>query len=204
MWIGGLVCAYILGSIPSAVWISKTFYGQDVRNSGSMNAGLTNTFRVFGWKAALPVAIIDLEKGILSAVLGAHWFPQALGSWNFALICGILGVMGHSFTCFAGFRGGKGVLTAFGVYLFLVPWSALAAFGIWLVTVLASRYVSLASIASALGLAVAIFIEYQKGPTTQSGLILTWLVCGFVVYRHRENISRLLAGTENRFGSPGT
>lgn len=192
-----LVAAYLIGSIPSAVWVSRLLYKTDIREHGSKNAGLTNIFRVFGWKPALPVAIIDLSKGILAPCLaiqlsGGVWLP---------LLAGFMVIFGHSFTCFAGFRGGKGVLTALGVFLCLAPLEALAAFGVWLLVTLPTRYVSLGSIAAALALGIFLSVSAVMGNVHWNVVVTGWLVGVFVIFKHRANIVRLLNGTENRFGS---
>src|SRR5437879_1232516 len=109
-----LAGAYLLGSLPFAAWVAKLFYKVDITKVGSGNPGMTNVLRVLGWKPALPVAILDAGKGFLSA-----WLGMALtGSMKWALAAGLLAVIGHSFTCFARFKGGKGVLTGLGIFLF--------------------------------------------------------------------------------------
>ena len=216
-----LLC-YLLGSIPSAVWISRAFAGIDIRTRGSKNAGLTNVFRVLGWRPALPVALIDFSKGLAAVLLGRKFFGD---SFEFGLLCGAAAVLGHTYTVFAGFRGGKGVLTTLGVFVALSPITALLAFGLWIVVLLVSGYVSLASILAAACLGIentflvggralsAVRVYTIIGMTDwhsvwgrlwQHGdvslLLFTWLVVVFVIMKHRPNIQRLLAGTENRFG----
>ena len=156
-----LPIAYLLGSIPSAIWIAKIAKGKtfDIRDYGSKNAGLTNTFRVLGWKPALPVVFLDLLKGFFGPWIAiklceaqvmaggadySHWVP---------LVAGLLVILGHSFTCFAGFRGGKGVLAALGVFLALCPITALASFGVWIILTVATKYVSVGSIGACIALA---------------------------------------------------
>jgi len=196
-----IIVSYLAGSIPSSLWVSKLFYKMDIRTQGSGNMGLTNIYRVLGWKATVPVAIGDLGKGLLAVWLGSSLQQTVLSPDNFALVTGLISVFGHSFTCFAGFKGGKGVLTAFAVYLFLVPFSALGAFGIWVVVLMPSGYVSLASISAALALSVFVLFEYYlNGSGSLLMIILTIFLSSFVIYRHRSNISRLLMGKENRFG----
>lgn len=209
-----LPIAYLLGSIPSAIWIAKLAKGRtfDIRDYGSKNAGLTNTFRVLGWKPALPVVFMDLIKGFLGpwiamqlcesqvAAGGAdysHWVP---------LVAGILVILGHSFTCFAGFRGGKGVLAALGVFLALCPITALSCLGVWVVLTFATKYVSVGSIGACVALAVISTLGYFKLPfppeNINEGLWITCLlVAVFVIVKHKSNIKRLLNGTENGFGS---
>lgn len=197
-----IVVAYLLGCIPSAVWFSRLFAGIDIREHGSKNAGLTNTFRVLGWKPALPVIFFDLGKGIAAPYVAyqlsagtdlVEWLPMAAG---------MTAILGHSFTCMAGFRGGKGVLTALGVFLFLAWAEALIAFGVWLVITFTTRYVSLASILACIALGMAVTSRYLQDPSFSHLLIMItgWLVSVFVTYKHRSNIKRLMNGTENRFG----
>jgi glycerol-3-phosphate acyltransferase PlsY len=195
-----LVVAYLAGALPSAVWVSKIAFKKDVRRFGSQNAGLTNIYRVFGWKAAVPVALLDFGKGFFSAWLGNQSGQVVLEGRNFALISGLACILGHSYTCFAGFKGGKGVLAGFGVYLYLAPLSAAGAFVVWLGVLLPSRYVSLASLSAALSLSLFITIEYAFKNVTATMFFLTLAISGFIVLKHRSNIKRLLAGGENRFG----
>jgi len=217
-----VVLSYLLGSIPSAIWISRAFAGIDIRTRGSKNAGLTNVFRVLGWKPALPVALIDFMKGLTAVLLGQAF---SHGSFQFGLICGGAAVIGHSYTVFAGFRGGKGVLTTLGVFVALSPVTALTAFALWIVVLWLSGYVSLASILAAafLGLENTAVVgnrffqtvrELSVFGATHWDAVLTrtsergdfwllgfsWLVAVFVIVKHKANIQRLLAGTENRFG----
>ena len=124
IWLALPLC-YLLGSIPSAVWISRVFGRIDIRQHGSRNAGLTNVYRVLGWKPALPVALIDFAKGLGAVLLGLAWSKAAWsmdhGHTTFALGCGLDAVVGHTFTVFAGFKGGKGVLTGLGVFAGMTP-----------------------------------------------------------------------------------
>lgn len=221
--------SYLLGSIPTAVWASRIFAGIDIREHGSRNAGLTNVFRVLGWKPALPVAVIDFLKGLLPVVLGLAWSKSAWdmshGHETFALGCGLMAVLGHTFTVFAGFKGGKGVLTGLGVFAAISPWTALLAFVSWIVVLRWKGYVSLASIVGSLVLALsntavtlAKAVEYAREPggfdlchvvgslvrhgdTALS--VLSWITGLFVIWKHRANIQRLRAGTEHRFGRKG-
>ncbi len=189
---------YFLGSIPSATWIAKLFYGVDITKVGSGNPGMTNVLRTLGWKPTVPVIIIDAGKGVAAAAAGT----ALTGSQTWGLLAGLLAVLGHSFTCFANFKGGKSVLTGFGVFLYFLPISALTTLGIWLAVVLATKYVSLGSITSAIVLPLSVFLESHFRP--QDGnlrmLVVAILVGGFVLYRHRGNMQRLWAGTEHKFG----
>jgi glycerol-3-phosphate acyltransferase PlsY len=159
---------------------------------------MTNVLRTLGWKPALPVALLDAGKGFFATWLGLLLSGSALG----ALSAGVAAVLGHSFTVFARFRGGKGVLTGFGIFLFLTPASALAGFAVWGMVVAATRYVSLGSIAAAVVLPVGIFLEsrYRGENTLMPVLAAAILVSAFVLYRHRSNMGRLLNGTESKIG----
>lgn len=193
-----LAGGYLLGSIPSATWISRLFYKVDITKVGSGNPGMTNVLRTLGWKPAVPVALLDAGKG-----LAAAWLGGALtGSLAWSLAAGVAAVLGHSFTCFARFRGGKGVLTGFGVFVFFAPWSALAAFLTWAAAVAIWRFVSLGSILAALVLPLAMGAEIAMGGRREMipVLYVAVLVCGFVIYRHRANLVRLAKGTESRIG----
>lgn len=197
-----LVIAYLLGSIPSAVWFSKLFAQIDIREHGSKNAGLTNTFRVLGWKPALPVVFLDLGKGIAAPYIAYKLSYGTASSEWLPMAAGIVAILGHSFTCMAGFRGGKGVLTALGVFLFLAWFQALIAFVVWLAVTFTTRYVSLGSILACLALGLMVTLRYLSESNFSNLLILCsgWLVASFVIFKHRSNVTRLLKGTENRFG----
>lgn len=193
-----LVGGYLLGSIPSAAWIARFFYGVDIKAVGSRNPGMTNVLRTLGWKPALPVALLDAAKGFLAAWLGTFLTGQP--AWGLA--AGVAAVIGHSFTCFAGFKGGKGVLTGFGVFLYFAPWSALAGLLTWGVVVAASRYVSLGSILAAVVMPLAMVLEITWGGRRDliPVLYVAVLICAFVIFRHRANLARLANGTESRLG----
>ena len=193
-----LAAGYLLGSIPSAIWICKLFYRTDITKVGSGNPGMTNVLRTLGWKPALPVALLDAGKGLVAAWLGL----RLGGSVAWGLAAGAAAVLGHSFTCFASFRGGKGVLTGWGIFLFFTPASALASLAVWAAVVAASRYVSLGSIAGSLVLPGSILLEARLQGKTGLAPILSAavLVCAFVLFRHRDNMLRLIRGTENKIG----
>ncbi|GHV12100.1 glycerol-3-phosphate acyltransferase [Fibrobacterales bacterium] len=205
-----LPIAYLLGSIPTAVWVSRAFKGIDIRDHGSKNAGLTNVFRVLGWKPALPVVAVDLAKGFfapfIALQLNAAPNGTAIYSW-LPIAAGMLAILGHSLTCFAGFRGGKGVLTALGVFLALSPAVAISCFAFWLLLLAITKYVSVASIGACLllaGLSSFGFVSaFANGlfATDIYVLILSWLVAIFVIYKHKANMVRLWNGTENGFGN---
>jgi len=194
-----LILAYLLGSIPTAVWIGKWFYGIDVRDAGSGNAGATNTIRVLGLKAGIPVLLIDVFKSWLAVALAGL---MAAGSFTgeslvlFRMAAGAIAVLGHVFPVFAGFKGGKGVASLVGVIIALY-WQAFMIVLIWFAIVFAiTRYVSLASITSALLFPVIVLFVFQEQSTPL--IILAFLVALFVPITHRRNIGRLIHGEENK------
>jgi len=199
-----LFIAYMLGSIPTAVWVSKIYKGIDIREHGSKNAGLTNVFRVLGWKPAIPVILVDLSKGFF-AVFIAKMLNAGMYEW-LPITAGLLVIFGHSFTCMAGFKGGKGVLTTLGVVLALQPVLALTCFAFWGILLATTKYVSVASIGACASLAVLATIGYVSEilPVFRVDIyvfILSWLVAIFVIVKHKANIVRLWNGTENGFGN---
>lgn len=209
-----LPLAYLLGSIPTAIWVAKIVNGRkyDIRDYGSKNAGLTNAFRVLGAKPAIPVVFVDLCKGFLAPTIALilNNASKANGGPDYTwlpLVCGILAILGHSFTCLASFRGGKGVLTAFGVFLALAPVTAILSFTVWLILTLATKYVSVGSIVACIalaGLSTFGFLAPDIYPHDQINagvLAVAWIVAVFVIFKHRANIKRLMNGTENGFGS---
>ncbi|MFW5946980.1 MAG: glycerol-3-phosphate 1-O-acyltransferase PlsY [Gemmatimonadota bacterium] len=197
--IGGLLLlAYFLGATPTSHLVGRAMYGVDLREHGSGNLGATNVFRVLGWKAALPVATVDVGKGWLPTALFPRWDQAAGAEW--ALAYGAAAIVGHVFSVFVRFRGGKGVATSAGVFLALAPWATLAGLGAWVATVAATRIVSLGSLMAAVTLPVAVYLTGEPRPVLglAAGLAL------FVILAHRSNIRRLLRGEENRFGRKGT
>jgi glycerol-3-phosphate acyltransferase PlsY len=198
--IPGFVIAYLLGSVPTAVWVGKWFYGVDIRNEGSGNAGATNTIRVLGIKAGIPVIIVDVLKGYLAVYLMQYFIPD---TWSdeiriyMQILAGIIAVIGHALPVFAGFRGGKGVGTLFGVGIALYPIAVWFPVIVFVVVLLLTGFVSLASMLGALIFpVVVIFIINQEN----FGLIvLSVVVALFVLWTHRKNMKRLLKGEENRF-----
>ncbi len=192
-----LLTGYLLGSLPFALWISRA-RGVDILRTGSGNPGMTNVWRTLGWKPALPVALLDAAKGAAAAWAGL----LITGSSLWALLAGVAAVLGHSFSFWIRFKGGKSVLTGFGVFLFLSPVASLLAFLIWAVVMAAFRYISLASIAAAVSLPFLIALEsYETGlfRDLEPAFWASIPVCLFVIVRHRSNIGRLLRGEEPRF-----
>lgn len=195
---GLIIAAYLLGSIPSAVWVGKRFYGIDVREHGSRNAGATNTMRVLGKKAALPVFAIDVAKGY-AAVSLAYAAGYAAGSpelynLKFALVGAA--VLGHIFPIFAGFRGGKGVATLAGAVLGVYPPAVLLCLATFLVVFVITHYVSLSSMIA--GIMLPIYTAFVFGNTYPPLIIFCCAVSVLLIFTHRKNIGRLLKGTENK------
>lgn len=199
MFILGLVLAYLLGAIPTSVWVGKIFYKTDIRQHGSGNAGGTNTVRILGWKAGIPVIIFDIFKGWFAVFFLASWFPETPflpGDYLF-LAFGIAAVIGHVFPVYVGFIGGKGVGTLAGVGLALFPWALLAALGVFLIVAIPTRYVSLGSIAAAFSFPLFLIFAFHE--TSTPILVLGIFASLFIVFTHRSNIKRLLKGKENKF-----
>lgn len=189
-----LIASYLLGAIPTSYLVGRWVRGIDLRREGSGNLGATNAFRVMGWKLALPVLIFDLLKGWFPA----YYFPGLAGVGDeWALAFGAAAIFGHVFSIYMRFRGGKGVATSAGVFLAIAPIAALAGLLVWGALVAATRIVSLASIVAALVVPLVVWLEQGSGAV----LWLAIAMAAFVIYAHRANIRRLLAGTEHRFGS---
>lgn len=191
-----LVLAYLLGATPTSLWVGKAVRGVDLREMGSGNLGATNTFRVLGWKAALPVLLFDMFKGWLPAAAFAGW--AGVESFGWTLGFGAAAIVGHVFSVWASFRGGKGVATSGGVFLALAPWAVLVAVVVFFGLALTTRYVSLGSIAAALLVPVAVYLTPHRGGDAL--LYFSVALAAFVIWAHRSNIRRLLRGEENRFG----
>jgi acyl phosphate:glycerol-3-phosphate acyltransferase len=194
------ILAYLLGSIPTSVWIGKWFFDLDIRTHGSGNAGATNTIRVLGLKAGIPVLLFDVFKAWFAVHLST-WLTNPLFSENqeviYWIILGGLAVLGHVFPVFAGFKGGKGVATLVGVVMALYPASFFVILVFFILVMFATRIVSVSSISSSLIFPlVAIFVFDE---TRLPLVILAVAIALFVPYTHRENIKRLLNGTEKKF-----
>lgn len=195
-----LVVAYLLGSVPSAVWVGKTFHGIDVREHGSGNAGATNTFRVLGKKAGIPVLLLDIIKGALAVNL--VWFQSdyllndITPFTNLKLAFGFCAVLGHIFPIFAGFRGGKGIATLLGIVLAVHPQAALCSLGLFLVVLTITKYVSLGSMLA--GIAFPLFISLVFKTQVLSLVIFSSVVAILIIVTHQKNIQRLLKNNENK------
>ena len=201
---------YLLGSISFAVVISKTFYKQDIRNFGSGNAGMTNVLRTFGKTAAAATFAGDFFKGVISVVIcNAIMNSQQLAGVenieffrDLALYIAVAGALfGHLKPVFFGFKGGKGISVAFGAMMAATPPITLAAFGVWCVTVILTKYVSLASILAVAGYTVFTFISFCiSGTYSIPHGVAAVILPAVIIYAHRSNIKRLMAGTERKIG----
>ena len=192
-WVFVGIIGYVLGATPSGLWICRWLGNIDVRDYGSKNTGATNVYRVMGWKAALIVFLMDSLKGAAAVWIGGYLTNGApLG----ALVGGLFALIGHTWSFWMNFKGGRGVATGVGVLASLMPAVAGISFGIWLIAVLLTRYVSLGSILGAC--AAPIFAWWFGYPA--SYIIFISVVAFFVVFRHRENIQRLIRGNENKVG----
>lgn len=194
-----IILAYLLGSLPTAVWLGKWVRGLDVREHGSGNAGATNAMRVLGPKLGLVVLLIDALKGIAAVSLAAfikNGFSSEELYVVFQLFLGAVAITGHVLPIFASFKGGKGIATLVGIIFILFPESFLICLGVFLAVFLSTRYVSLASLASAIALPVIVI--FIKDITLMPKVIFAIAVALFVPIIHINNIRRLIQGKENR------
>ena len=194
-----ILIAYVLGSIPNALWVGKTFKNIDVREHGSKNTGSTNAARVLGPKLGIFTLILDILKGALPTylgiVLGANLLTRMTGIDKLDIIViGMAAILGHTFSLFLKFKGGKAVATTLGVFLVLVPYAILILLVVFFVIFGLTKYVSLASIVSAVVLPIAVYFTTRHIPLTVLGIIIGLLV----IIRHKENIKRLINGTESK------
>ncbi|MFO7895179.1 MAG: glycerol-3-phosphate 1-O-acyltransferase PlsY [Longimicrobiales bacterium] len=195
---GFVLLAYLVGATPTSYLVGRLVYGIDLRQRGSGNLGATNVFRVLGWRAAVPVGLVDVAKGAVPVALFPRWDQTAAPEW--ALAYGAAAIVGHVFSVYVRFKGGKGVATSAGVFAALAPWATLAALGAWVVVVALTRIVSLGSLVAAVTLPVAVYLTDE--PMLELSLAVGLAL--FVIYAHRSNIGRLLRGEENRFGEKGS
>ncbi len=197
--------AYILGSIPSAVWIGRTWHGIDVREHGSKNAGATNTFRVLGKKAGITVLLIDIIKGFLAVSMPvifslSGYFSSRIVSNDYIIYMQIVGafsaVLGHVFPIFANFKGGKGVATSLGVIIGIHPPAALLCLLLFLIVFISFNYVSLGAICASIAFPLTIVFVFE---VKNMWLIIFSIILGSVVIlAHRKNIGRLIRGEESK------
>lgn len=198
-----IILGYLTGSFPTAIIVSRLLMKDDIRNHGSGNAGATNVFRVMGWKPGLVVVTVDIAKGLLAVLLIAPIASSVpMDTVIIKIIVGFSAIIGHIWTVFAGFRGGKGVGTAFGVFLALAPVASLIAFVVWTLLVFLTRYVSVGSLSAGFifGLVIVIRKFFFKVDIPVPIMILAVVVVLLVFYTHRSNIKRLVQGQENKFG----
>ncbi len=197
-----LILAYLFGSIPTAVWIGQAFYGIDVREYGSGNAGATNTFRVLGKQAGIPVMLIDILKGWTATNLAYLLGTSTIGNHNsvafvnLELALGIAAVMGHLFTIFAGFRGGKGVATLFGMVLAINLQAALLCVLVFIIVLLITKYVSLSSMVASFTYLAGVTVIFPV--YIRSVVIYAMCICVLILVTHQKNIERLLKGKESK------
>ncbi len=195
-----LVVAYLLGSIPTAVWVGKRFYHIDIREHGSGNAGATNTFRVLGVKAGIPVLIFDVFKGWLAVQLSYfvndYLILSHSGTIDLKLALGVAALLGHIFPVYVGFKGGKGVATLLGMVIAVHPESALIAIIIFLISLFITRYVSLSSMLGGLSFPILIVVVFQT--TTISLVIFSMIIAILLLFTHQKNIERLLSKEESK------
>jgi len=208
-----IVLSYLLGSIPTSLWVGKIYKKIDLRDHGSGNLGATNTFRILGWKAGAVVSIVDFMKGFAAA----YWIsqiaysfgsvPAVYSGWETStfvmMLAGLFAVAGHMYPLYANFQGGKGVMTAAGMLYAIEPLSISMAIVVFIVILLTSRYVSLASIISSFSYPLfLLLLRYGFDMPIDGSLIVISSVIAFtIIVKHHGNIKRLMAGNENRISS---
>ena len=187
--------AYLLGATPTSYLVGKLARGIDLREHGSKNLGATNVYRILGWKYAIPVALIDIAKGAVPVLLARSssytWLAVAVGG---------AAVVGHMFSPYVSFKGGKGVATAAGMFLALAPLSVLIALVVWAVCLWLTGYVSLSSIIAVLSVPLSVALLQRGEPYVFWASVA---LVALIIFAHRRNIARLIAGTENRFRTRG-
>ena len=193
MLIFSLVVSYLLGSIPNGLWLGKALWQTDLRKYGSHNIGATNAWRTLGKGPGFLVFFLDMLKGLLAVWLG----EMLVGTPLVMILCGVLAIVGHSLSLFLRLHGGKGVATGLGVILMLMPKVTVIVFLVWLLLVLATRYVSLGSIVAAALVPVLALVFGYPALYVAFGV----LAAALIIVRHRSNITRLLNGTENRISA---
>ena len=213
MEIYGLIAllAYLLGSIPTGYLVARA-KGIDIRSVGSGNIGATNALRVLGKPAGILVFVVDALKGFLAVVLIVNWYPELCNlapRWfapnchgdhqlreSLGIVAGVFAVLGHNYTCWLKFKGGKGIATSAGVLTALVPWALLIIFSLFIVLSAITRFISVGSLAAAFSLTFATWFTTKNWTLTAATGAMGFLA----IYRHKANIQRLLNGTEPRFG----
>ncbi|MFO7620637.1 MAG: glycerol-3-phosphate 1-O-acyltransferase PlsY [Bacteroidales bacterium] len=194
-----LIFGYMLGSVATAVWTGKIFHGIDVREHGSGNAGATNVIRVLGWKTGVPVLLLDVAKGWIASMLPVFAGFAEAGSAqliNFQILAGIAAIIGHIFPLFAGFRGGKGVATIFGVLLAVHPLLTLSCLGVFLIVLVLSGYVSLSSMSAGAAFPLLLFLVFDT--PSLFFRIFSIIAAIALIITHKKNIKRLIRGEETK------
>jgi len=197
-----VLCSYLLGSLPTSIIIGRNFFGKDPRELGSGNAGGANAFRVFGWKGGVPTVLVDVAKGFAATLFISRIpVPSVIPHEVMQIAAGCAAIVGHVWTVFAGFRGGKGVATAAGMLIGLYPVALLVCLGIFGITLVSFGIVSVASLCAALLFPVVVLLMDAAGAAHVSPLLFwfTIPVVLLIFYTHRANIGRLMRGQENRF-----
>lgn len=205
--------SYLIGAIPSSLWVGKIGKNVDLRDHGSGNLGATNTFRILGWKAGTVVSIIDFSKGFTAAFLisgitvGSGQIPVIYSGWEteafLQIYAGIIAVIGHMYSIFANMKGGKGVLTACGMLYAIEPVSISLALALFIIILLSTRYVSVASISAAFAYPLFLLMLRYGFELSIDGslMVITAALAITIIVKHRSNIQRLIAGNENRIRS---
>jgi acyl phosphate:glycerol-3-phosphate acyltransferase len=194
-----IVLAYLIGSVPTAIWVSRGFFGIDIREYGSGNAGATNTCRVLGSRWGTFVMSVDVIKGIVATslyILMPYYLHDETERTNFMVGLGLAAVVGHIFPIWADFRGGKGVATLFGMIIAIQPLAAVCCVAVFLLVLYLTRFVSLSSILASVAFAVFILYIFDAKETLYRGFAIA--VALMVVLTHQKNITRLLKGNENK------
>jgi len=201
VYLGAVLLAYLVGSIPTGFLVARA-RGVDIRGAGSGNIGATNVFRVLGRPAGVAVLLVDAAKGVIPCAALPPLALRVAGAGSnlnlewLGIVVGIAAVLGHNYTCWLHFKGGKGIATTAGVLLVLMPVAFLTCLAAWLLVLVLTRFVSLASVAAAVALPLTVWWRGQSGALLVVALALGLLAIG----KHRANIRRLLNGTESRFG----
>lgn len=194
-----IIVAYLIGSVPTSVWVSKSFFNIDIREYGSGNAGATNTYRVLGSKWGTFVMVVDMLKGVIAvklALLLPEYADSEVNLQNLQTGLGLAAVVGHIFPIWADFRGGKGVATLFGLVLGISPWTALSCVGIFSLVLYLTRFVSLSSILASIAFPFFILVIFNvENPVYRVFAIAVALM---VLLTHQKNIGRLLRGNESK------
>ena len=206
-----VILSYLVGSIPNSIIVSKLVRGIDIREHGSGNAGGSNVFRVLGWKFGILVILLDALKGALAVIVIARFYLDSFPFKNITpfddftlvqIICGVTAVIGHIWTVFAGFRGGKGIATGLGVLIMLVTIDMALALGVFFIVVAVSRYISLGSLAAAVAVPLILVVRENifgvDIPGYNTVLPFCIILSLLVIYTHRKNIDRLINGNENK------